>query len=76
MDIVQELLGHGALPNVKSKDGIIIVKGYCIFYKFVIHKGYVPILWAARQGHVDVVRTLLDNGALTNVVDNAGNLKF
>ena len=35
-------------------------------------EGMTPLMWAARRGHKDIVRTLLKNGANPNSKDRYG----
>ena len=58
-DIVERLLAD---PNVRNK--INTIKGL---------GGKTPLHYAAREGNIDVLNTLLKNGALLNVEDIQGN---
>jgi hypothetical protein len=47
---VKELLAHGADPGQREDSG----------------RGYSPLLWASRNGHVEAVRLILEAGADPN----------
>jgi len=56
LDIVTDLLGHRADPNIVPKDST----------------GWTALIGAAHNGHIEVIRALLDHGADVSIKDKQG----
>jgi ankyrin repeat protein len=75
-DIITLLLKRGADHRVRSEDRDIAGPGRIVSgtpVAVVLRGGLTALLFAARQGHKEAVRALLDGGAELNHADTDGN---
>jgi ankyrin repeat protein len=74
-DIIKLLMEHGADHRVRSQDrdttGAKLVSGTPV--AVVLRGGLTALLFAARQGRLEAVRSLLDGGAEIGHTDSDGN---